>query len=76
MRSRLIVLGCAAFVFVVHAAADPSAGAVPSSSAGAAPPGATSDAAALVATTRKFDSYVVFMNRTLRAVDSLARYRS
>ena len=76
MRSKLIVLGCAAFVFVVPAAADPSAGAAPSSSAGAAPPGATSDAAALVATTRKFDSYVVFMNRTLRAVDALARYRS
>lgn len=39
-------------------------------------PGATGDEAALAATTVKFNAYVEYMNRTLRAMDSLDRYRS
>jgi hypothetical protein len=38
--------------------------------------GSTSNAAALKATTDKFNAYVSFMNRTLRASDSLDRYKS
>ena len=41
-----------------------------------APSQATAADAALAATTAKFDAYVDYMNRSLRAVDSLARYRS
>ncbi len=38
--------------------------------------GATESDAALAATSAKFNAYVAFMNRTLRAVDSLNRYKS
>lgn len=37
---------------------------------------ATADEAGLTSTTAKFNAYVAYMNRTLRVVDSLARYRS
>ena len=38
--------------------------------------GATTNDAALEATTAKFNAYIRFMNRTLRASDSLDRYKS
>ena len=38
--------------------------------------GATRDDAALEATTAKFNAYITFMNDTLRAVDSINRYKS
>ena len=38
--------------------------------------GATANDAALEATTAKFNAYIRFMNRTLRASDSLDRYKS
>ena len=38
--------------------------------------GATRDDAALDATTAKFNAYIRFMNDTLRAVDSITRYKS
>ena len=76
VRSKLIVLPCAALAFVAPAVAEPSNTAPPDKPAVAAPTAATSNAAALAATARKFDADVTFMNRTLRVVDSLARYRS
>ncbi len=51
--------------------ATPSAPATPNPAAQA-----TSAGAALAATTAKFDAFVGYMNRSLRSVDSLARYRS
>ena len=79
MQSKFMVLACATLAFGLPAGADPSAAVPPdkpAEAAGAVPKAATSDVTALAATSAKFDSYVAFMNRTLRAVDSLARYRS
>ena len=50
--------------------------AAPASADPVAAPGATADVAGLAATTQKLNAYVAFMNRTLRAMDSLERYRS
>ena len=52
-----------------------AAGGVPAR-AEAPVPAATADLAGLEKTTQKFDAYVAYMNRTLRVLDSLARYRS
>ena len=43
---------------------------------GAAAVGPTSEDAALQATTAKFNAYVAYMNRTLRVIESLDRYKS
>lgn len=37
---------------------------------------ATEDTAGMEATTTKFNAYIAYMNRTLRAIDSLDRYKS
>ncbi len=77
MRATLFVLvvGSIAALGPFAARADPAA--PPSDGAPATPPTkATAADAALAATTAKFDADVGYMNRSLRAVDSLARYRS
>ena len=66
MKLLMIVVGLALV-------APGSAGATP---ADVPPRPQAADAAALDATTEKFNAYVAFMNRTLRALDSLDRYRS
>ena len=86
---RAMILLCSACLVgsamaVSGALAGSTGGAIPAAPDGAAgngqpaaiPAEATADPAALEATTAKFNSYVAYMNRTLRAVDSLARYRS
>ncbi len=78
MRASLFVLLIGSTVALGSAAAGPAAADEPSGggAASSAAPGATADDAALAATTAKFNAYVGYMNRSLRAVDALARYRS
>jgi len=68
--AAFIRLGAAAVIALLCCAAPGP------SSAGDAPAAASDDAAALRAATAKFNAYVGFMNRTLRAVTSIDRYKS
>ena len=66
MNLRLVALALAA---------TPAAG-LAETAAPSSKPAATADTAGLAATTQKFNAYVEFMNRTLRVIDSLDRYKS
>ena len=77
MRANLFVIAVGLMAAFGLPAARADFLAPPSDGAPAkAPAEATAADAALAATTAKFDAYVAYMNRSLRAADSLARYRS
>lgn len=76
LRSAPSVLGLALCLAALGPPAARADGPAAAAAQAAAPAQATSADAALAATTAKFDAYVGYMNRSLRSVDSLARYRS
>lgn len=76
MRCNLVVLLLGSALALGLAAQVAPAASPSDGKADTAPSEATTDDAALAATTAKFNAYVTYMNRSLRAVDSLARYRS
>ncbi len=73
MRRRLLLVLLLSAAAAANATADP---AKPPADVKADPAAATEDTVGLQATTAKFNAYVAYMNRTLRAIDSLDRYKS
>ena len=77
MRANLFVVAVGLMTaFGLPAARADSPAPLPGGGPAKVPAEATAADAALAATSAKFDAYVAYMNRSLRAADSLARYRS
>ncbi len=73
MRRTLVAVTLLSTLGTSQVRAEPAG---PSAGGKAEATGPTSETAALQATTAKFNAYVAYMNRTLRAIDSLDRYKS